>query len=458
MKFTGLCILIVYGLFASISYAYDWSTNPGNGTPANPYQISTPDQLIAIGSNANLLDKSFILLNDITFDPNNNSAHLFTSAVIAPEGIHWFTGSFNGNGYTIFNFKINGGYKLGLFGQVREGSISSVRLEDVEVTSGSASGGLCGFNDSGNIANCFVSGAVAGESSIGLICGYNDSGNLANCVAEGTVTGWDDYSSSYGIICGWNSYGTILNCSASGSVYGYERVGGLCGLNYLGSINNCFANSYVVGMEDSSSLGGLCGMNNNGIIKNCYALGDVTGDVSSSYLGGFCGSMGGSAAKIINCYSIGTVTGHRYNGGFLGSLSSGLILDCFWDTQTSETNIGIGSGFSIEVIGKTTVQMKQKITFIGSGWDFLAESNNGIKDFWRMCVDGMAYPKLSWKFGANGDFACPDGVELEDLETLALHWLLVEEGNPNFSYAVDGSGDGRIDQAEIDILSKHWQE
>ncbi len=44
-------------------------------------KISEPNQLMAIGSDPDLLDKHFILTNDIVFDPNNNPNHAFQSAL-----------------------------------------------------------------------------------------------------------------------------------------------------------------------------------------------------------------------------------------------------------------------------------------------------------------------------------------------------------------------------------------
>lgn len=89
-------------------------------------------------------------------------------------------------------------------------------------------------------------------------------------------------------------------------------------------------------------------------------------------------------------------------------------------------------------------------------WNFVDDGTDGPNDYWRMCVDGVHYPKLSWESGRNGDFACPEGVVMDDLEALALHWLTMEEGNLNFNYAVDGSGDGVVDLNEMGILSENW--
>ena len=81
------CILfLVLSLSLCVSaFAYDWSTNPGDGSSGYPYQISEPNHLMSIGSDPTLLDRHFILTNDIVFDPNNNPDHVFTTALISPE-------------------------------------------------------------------------------------------------------------------------------------------------------------------------------------------------------------------------------------------------------------------------------------------------------------------------------------------------------------------------------------
>jgi hypothetical protein len=81
----------------------------GTGEPNDPYQIATAEQLLSIGSDPNLLDKHFVLLNDLDLDPNLPGGQVFTQAVIPPavsgqEG-SWseipFAGSFDGRGHKV---------------------------------------------------------------------------------------------------------------------------------------------------------------------------------------------------------------------------------------------------------------------------------------------------------------------------------------------------------------------
>ena len=75
--------------------------------------------------------------------------------------------------------------------------------------------------------------------------------------------------------------------------------------------------------------------------------------------GGFLGST--QNGETIDCYSTGEVSGDGSLGGFSGG-NWGDIVECFWDTETSE------QAASAAGTGKNTVQMKSQVTF--AGWNF----------------------------------------------------------------------------------------
>ena len=55
----------------------------GHGTSADPYQIATAADLIALGETPTDYDKHFILTADIDLDPNLPGRRVFDNAVIA---------------------------------------------------------------------------------------------------------------------------------------------------------------------------------------------------------------------------------------------------------------------------------------------------------------------------------------------------------------------------------------
>ena len=351
----------------------------------------------------------------------------YTIAVIAPDtstdsdfqGVP-FEGIFDGDGYVIRNLTIDtvgadNGY-LGLFGEISGSGaeIKNLGIENTNITGGSGSwylGGLCGYNDYGTITGCYAASSVSGRSYLGGLCGWNNYGAITNCYAASSVTGVDA-SYALGGLCGYNDYGTISNCYATGSVTGYNWLGGLCGYN-RGAINNCYAIGSVTG---DNYLGGLCGRNYD-TITNCYATGAVISEAGSYYVGGFCGA--------------------NYD----------TITHCLWDVETGGPDNGIGTP-------KTTEEMQTQSTFADAGWDFVGEDVNGTDDFWRMCVDGIDYPKLSWQFLA-GDFVCRDGVNLIDFAVLADTWGL-SSGQAGYNELCDIVDDDTIDLDDLAVFVEHW--
>lgn len=370
--------VLFFILMVSVSFAYDFAANPGDGSPANPYQISEPNQLMSIGSDPNLLDKHFILVSDIEFDPNNNPAHVFDRALIAPDiepatfGFQGtrFAGYFNGNNYTISNFtciQIGGTY-IGLFGSCGlypddAGQIRNLTLSNVFVDAGTGSyvGALVGYT-SGSVLNCRVEGgSVSGGDEVGGLVGSFYSYTIVNCFTDCTVQG----NNSVGGITGSNC-DLILQCRALGQVFGNSEVGGLVGVN-LEEIIRCNATGDVVGGPGGDSIGGLVGlMYPDAIIEDSFARGDVTGN---SYVGGFVGiNIDGS---VTNCYSTGSASGANQFGGFVGNnIMGGTYTACFWDTESSGLSFAVGSGNDTGIYGRTTAEMKMESTFSSLGWDF----------------------------------------------------------------------------------------
>jgi hypothetical protein len=328
-------------------------------------------------------------------------------------------------------------------------------------------GGLVGWN-SGTLTLCFATGAVSGAETIGGLAGQN-SKNIYSCYTTGTVNGTKNI---IGGLIGWNENANLFSCYTTGAISGVQSVGGLIAININGNANFCYATGDVSG---DNIIGGLIGSNNNSsTIAECYAMGDVTGNntigglVGLNNLGNVCncyaaGTINGDSivggltgknayGKIIRCYSIGKPTGNSDIGGLCGVIYSGNGSEDtgnFWDIDTSEITI------SAMGTGKTTAEMKTLATFTAApaSWDFLGESTNGTDDIWRMCADGVDYPKLTWQYVQNGDFACPDGVGLDDLARLSADWLLTYSAA---RYGADANADQTVNLLDFQILTDHW--
>ncbi len=385
--------IIVLLIFRCALIAHAQEFAGGTGEPNDPYRIATAEQLISIGSDPNLLDKHFILLNDIDLDPNLPGGQVFTRAVIAPttsskasfgSGVH-FTGSFDGRGHAVSNLKIraDGAYYLGLFGYIGEQAVvRDLRIVDADVSSGSDCGALTGRNE-GHIIRCYARSRVSGGGYVGALVGYNDGGEIIDCRAEGEVTAvesvgglvgenWDGiildshassrvisrWHANYGGIgglVGWN-WGHIVNCRASGDVSALalmENGGGLVGINY-GHVLNCHATGNVSAPR-GMYLGGLVG-ENTWLIVHSYATGNVWGGTSaygtrggkpagSQALGGLVG-WNRDGGHVYACYASGDVSGDDGSsrlGGLVGSQGAA-VLDsyCVGRVLAGQNNTAVG--------------------------------------------------------------------------------------------------------------------
>jgi hypothetical protein len=355
----------------------------GTGEPNDPYQIATAEQLISIDSDPNLLDKHFVLINDIDLDPNLPGGRVFDRAIIAPcegrkgpsrgepefpEGTT-FTGSFNGSDYTINNFTLDSDRNdyMGLFGVI---------------------------NSTGHVVNLKISNAhlAAETASIGLLAGRSQ-GQIADCYANGEITYNSEvtYNGDLGGLVGDNE-GLITRCLSRVSVIGTGSMlslGGLVGNNGPnGSITYSCATGDVRALGSASSLGGLVGYNGGKII-NCFATGAVTGGEQNRTIGGLVGCHMGCI--VANCYSTGQVTGRDVlgnNSGLVGDGDSRSVYRCFWDIVSSGVSESVGG------MGLTTEQMQDPNTFLNAGWDMVGERANGTADLWIM-PEGGGYPELS---------------------------------------------------------------
>lgn len=365
------------------------------------------------------------------------------------------------------NVTATGDYVGGLAGK---GSIVRDCVADANVVGGDFTGGLIGSGGF-DLMNCTFQGTVSGRSEVGGLigrssyspgiasmirdcradasvkgalfvgglCGRLGGNTIIRSHAQGQVSGQGDVGGLIGV-CKTRVVDVVRECSSDCDVTGEGSVGGLIGVLLEGRVERSFARGTVIGIQ---GVGGLIGRHFFSEVINCYAQGSVEGQ---GYVGGF---IGKGEEGIQFCYAAGTVSGGADTGGFAGGWfapGADPAPGCYYRAGVPAN--GAGTALTDEA-------MRQWASF--AGWDFVDDGTDGPNDIWRMCADGAAAPRLSWEFGAVGDFACPDGVGLGDLAALAGAWLTLEEGNAAFNYAADGSGDGAVDLAELWILSRHWE-
>jgi hypothetical protein len=273
----------------------------GMGRPEDPYLISDATEIGAM----------------VHYGP---CAHYRLVASIDLSGIRWptsvipwFGGTFDGQGHTISNLRIERGCYLGLFGRVasaadvRDLGVVDVAIGDPECV-GARVGGLVGAN-MGSISGCYATGRVSSTDRwsvfIGGLVGEN-AGALAQCSGTVAVRG-DEY---VGGLAGCNSYGIgVTDCHSTGAVKGHDFVGGLLGDNG-GPVLRCFSGGVITG---NNNVGGLAGRN-WGSLTRCYT--DSTVDITGNDNVG--GLVGYNLGPVTQCNSSPTISASSNVGGLVG--------------------------------------------------------------------------------------------------------------------------------------------
>lgn len=244
-----------------------------------------------------------------------------------------FRGSFTGLGNSINNLVVvndSDFANVGLFATVnRHGAVSNIGLRKVIIE--------------GRNLNCNI-GGIAGTSA----------GLIENSYVSGRIGGGGDTCITGGV-AGVNR-GAIVGDRSAGRAKGVAvPVGGLVGYNE-GAITNSWSSDMVAAGSDSEAVGGLVGYNYGGRIRTSYSTGQVIARNALIPAGGFVGASD-SSGRIRESYSTGMVKGSGSVGGFAGN-EQGTAEHDYWDTTTSGTEIGVGTGSSSGITGLTTAQFQ----------------------------------------------------------------------------------------------------
>ena len=326
----SVTILATLGVFILVCItapkAFALSMN-GSGTTSDPYVITSAEQLSEVRDN---LTASYKLANDINLEG-------IDFIPIGDKDVP-FTGTFDGNGYTIQNLKINqpSKYYVGLFGGTNNATTKNLNISDANVVGGYYTGGLVGYsNGKSTISNCSVTGSS-------------------------TITSSGDYT---GGLVGYGS-GLIEKSFTTTNVISSNHVGGLVGIAEHLTINECFTTGNIKSLINA--VGGLVGSNTNGLImNNCYSLSDIeAGHPSNASAGGLLGISRGSTINY--CYFAGTIKGaETHKGGLVGNNNNpGVINNSFYDGVKAS----LVPKKSYEICSRLTTGMARQQSY--TDWNF----------------------------------------------------------------------------------------
>lgn len=284
------------------------SGEKGKGTKEEPYLISTKAQLMGLSELA-AMDMR-IRDGEGTYPGNYTGAYFMLTKNIDLGGIDWmpigfyrnqeelltgeihpFRGHFDGNGKTVYNFRLYAPEwdQAGLFGALMEAEVTGLTVRPgYVVTAGENAGILAGSASDSVIRNVTVSGTLRTAGNAGGVIGaISENTIVENCIADHTAidTGTEKETFAGGI-AGSASESLILDCTVN---TGDSVTARICGGGYIGGIvgfQNCtdIFNVHVLGTiggNGSQSIGGVTGKYASGKMKAAR----FEGKIASSGLG-----------------------------------------------------------------------------------------------------------------------------------------------------------------------------
>jgi len=434
----------------------------GNGTPENPYQIQTVEQLNSIRGklDAHYLQTADIDLGGVEWCP------IGQMGAASDSGSTEFSGSYDGNGYKISNLTISkfdaDNVCIGLFA-ISNGIIKNVSLDNchisIDVSAGyigfggrhnTCVGGIVGYC-SGTVENCSVSGNI----DVRNVC----SANIGGIVGNGNLC--KDLTNSADIFIGGVEYRNNSGVIQCGGVVGTVPVNA--------AIANCTNYGTIVASADNFlHCGGISG--EYGAIDSCVNYGNISGKVlnykSYTSFGGNC-NVGGivgltSSYKNDNCKNYGDISSTKndegatcYSGGiigFLGYYTSGAISNCYnyGKRITADENcagrvvgiIWIDNVDNLYSTSETLVNGKIPIQDIG------INKRNGAN--LEANATRLVYFLNNWdaatrtvKFGgptliSPDTYTVADSVNVSDIDSLLNRYILVamEQGDSPLEYTI----------------------
>jgi hypothetical protein len=394
----------------------------------NPRQVSSLANLAWISYTAGALDQNYILVNDIDLSDaaswDNGAGFTPIASLDAP-----FTGSFDGDGYTLSGLTINNADKeyLGFFAALGSGAVvSNLTMQNNSITGNNYSAVLAASADGASISNCHITGTsnVSGGSDVSLLIALAVDTDITDCTVSGQIEG----ISRLGGIAGSFDLGAINRCGAAVQILdGGSNVGGLVGRGDDLDITQSYATGSIAA---SGHAGGLIGYlyitaSATFYLSDCYSRVETVG---SSFVGGLGGRIvvsGSSDLAIARCYATGLVGGDSRVGAAVGYLDNDAIVSAsYWNTTTSGQSVAVGTGLQSGFSGLSDSNMKKEASY--AAWDFTS--------VWRI-VEDESYPYLAWEESPG---AAPgiSGFEIlsADFDSVNLTAMINANGSPTTYY------------------------
>lgn len=300
-----------------------------------------------------------------------------------------FTGTFDGNGYRIYDLSIQrtgtDGNNAGLFGVADGADIRGVTLVDAKIHGNENVGGLVGLAQNGTVLRADVVRKRDGSARDGTmkteatdnVSGSASVGGLVGMLKDSTICG---FSQNAATVSGKQAVGGLAGSAVSAEIFDSSNTG------YTSAEMN-LARGQSVGVITASSgrAGGLVGDAKDTVIEArearaaTYNAGQVTGGAIGRNVGGLVGYLAGGrirqayntnvlpaeagtpAQDAATASPYGRVTGGTNVGGLVGMMADGSTLTTAFHAGdvTGDENVGglVGTaGKSTETAAVTITQ------------------------------------------------------------------------------------------------------
>ena len=216
-------------------------------------------------------------------EPGGNYQLTANITVTAPYAKDYFTGTFDGNGYTVTLDITASTANVGLFSKLAGGAVvkNVITAGSVTTTGKKCVAGIAGYaTDNVKIENCKNTASITGNKNVGGILGeaYNNEESISvgikNCANEGAVNGTG--SAVGGIVGKMEGQNSIIDCYNRGNITGFNNYAGIVGQStgaLVATIKNCYSVGAVTAYGASTNAGyALIGGGKNYALTNCYAI------------------------------------------------------------------------------------------------------------------------------------------------------------------------------------------
>jgi hypothetical protein len=377
---------------------------PNAGEPTNPYEISSVENLLWIFDQsgtatvtlANRMSAYYEQTTSISFPADINTWNGNTGWDPIGTSDDPFLGNYDGGGNSITGLYINQPTtvgNVGLFGYIGTGTqadpvvIQNLQLIGPQVAGGRGTGSLVG-RVVGNIYTLIEGcSAIKDDDQIGTVTGTSATGGLVGANNSETETP------------GGTNNPIISKCYSDIDVIGLDdpdetftqKIGGLVGCNQKGTTRNSYARGSVTieGSEDFERLGGLAGCT------------DIRGRIEYSYSTGGVYYNNAPVSSSNNSTTNGTLTLY---GGLVGNVASqgqgnnGVVVDSYWDTETSDQPTSAGG------TGLLTTEIQNQNNLVGFDFTNVWAFQSGVNDDYAVLQNVVLTQFITWTGATNNDW------------------------------------------------------